>query len=203
MSDGALPKVAARTAADVCKLFNLEEASRAHLRADSRPADFLNILQAAGQYTDAIRFLAHALPKREAVWWACVCARQALEGEERSQAGQALERAEQWVREPNEANRRLTNPAAEAAGFETPAGWAAVAAFWSGGSLTPPDSPAVAPAEDLTAKAVAGGVLLAAVAFEPEKAKEHYRSFLAQGVDIANGGTGKVLPSQQVQRTPL
>ena len=31
----------------------------------------------AHEYTDAVRFLAHALPKREAVWWACLCVRKA------------------------------------------------------------------------------------------------------------------------------
>ena len=197
MTEGVLAKITAQSAAEVCRLFDLEEASQAWLQADSRPGEFLNILQAEEQHTDAIRFLAHALPKREAVWWACVCASQALGSEARQETRQALERAEQWVRKPNEENRQLTMPAAEAAGFETPAGWAAVAAFWSGGSLTPTGSPAVAPAEDLTAKAVAGGVMLSAVAFEPEQANEHYRVFLAQGIDIANGGSGKLPVSPQ------
>ncbi|RYJ01820.1 MAG: hypothetical protein EON47_09530, partial [Acetobacteraceae bacterium] len=32
-------------------------------------------LEAAGKLIEACRVVAHALPKREAVWWACMCAR--------------------------------------------------------------------------------------------------------------------------------
>ena len=31
-------------------------------------------LEAAGFAPEAVRVLAHALPKREGVWWACMCA---------------------------------------------------------------------------------------------------------------------------------
>jgi hypothetical protein len=78
-------------------------------------------------------------------------------------------------------------PAAEAATFGTPAGCAAVAAFWSGGSLGPPNVPAIPPGEYLTAHGVAGAVMLAAVAPEPEKAPGKYRGFLALGVEVSNG----------------
>jgi hypothetical protein len=77
--------------------------------------------------------------------------------------------------------------AAEAAGLDTPAGCAAVAAFWSGGSLGPPNVPVIPPGESLTAKGVAGAVMLAAVLTEPEKTPEKYRRFLAHGVEVAKG----------------
>jgi hypothetical protein len=77
--------------------------------------------------------------------------------------------------------------AAEAAGFRTPASWAAVAAFWSEGSLAPPDVPAVPPGDSLSAQAVTGAVMLAAVWSEPEKAPEKYATFLAQGRALGDG----------------
>jgi hypothetical protein len=144
---------------------------------------------------DAARFLAHALPKREAVWWACLAARAALGDEPPETLRQAVETAEAWVYRPNEDNRRAAMGAATAAGSDNPASWAARGAFWSGGSLTPPDAPVVPPGETLIAQAVAGAVCLAAVQREPARAAEKYRGFTTQGLDIAAGGTGRLKPA--------
>jgi hypothetical protein len=57
--------------------------------------------------------------------------------------------------------------------------------------MAPPDAPPVPPGEELTGTAVAGAVMLAAVQTEPERAEEKFRRFLMQGIDIANGGSGK------------
>ena len=76
--------------------------------------------------------------------------------------------------------------AAEKAELGTAAGCAGLAAFFSGESLAPRDAQAVPPGEFLAAKAVAGAVIFAAVAKEPERAPEKFRSFVAQGVDVSN-----------------
>ncbi len=96
----------------------------------------------------------------------------------------ALSATEAWIAQPTEENRRAAHEAAKAAGLGTPAGCAALAAFFSGGSLAPPHAPPVAPGEHLTAKAVAGAVIFAAVATEPEKAPEKFQHFLAQGREV-------------------
>jgi hypothetical protein len=67
-----------------------------------------------------------------------------------------------------------------------------MAAFWSEGSIAPEDAPAVPPANNLTAKAVAGAVMLAAVQAQPEKANDKYLFFIEQAIDIANGGNGRL-----------
>jgi hypothetical protein len=139
------------------------------------------------QFPDAARFLAHALPKREAVWWACLCARQAAGANLPAKPAAALQAAERWAADPSEDNRRKAQAAAEAAEMGTPAGCAAMAAFWSGGSLGPPNVPAVPPGEFLTAHGVAGAVMLAAVLTQPEKAPEKFRKFFALGVEVGNG----------------
>src|SRR5262249_30851354 len=137
-------------------------------------------------YLDALRLLAHALPKREAVWWACRCAR--LERAEQPPAeAEAVAAAEVWVKDPSEANRRAAQKAAEAAEVTTPAGCAASAALWSGGSLSLPDAPVVAPGETLTAQGVANAVLMAAEAREPEKARQRYSQFFTEGIGVATG----------------
>jgi hypothetical protein len=59
-----------------------------------------------------------------------------------------------------------------------------LAAFFSGGSLAPPDAPVVPPGEYLTAKAASGAVIFAAVSPQPEKAPEQFKTFIAQGVEV-------------------
>lgn len=187
MSSDGLAKVTAKTAAEVCKHFPLGEDAKKLLRDGLTPAAFLDALIEKHQFPDAVRFLAHALPKREAVWWACLCTRAVAGSSAPPKISAALQTAEKWVVDPSEENRRAAMPAAEAAEFKTPAGCAAVAAFWSGGSLGPPNVPVVPPGEYLTAHGVAGAVMLAAVQPEPEQAAEKYRKFLAQGIEVAKG----------------
>jgi hypothetical protein len=187
MSRGVLSKVSAKTAAEVCKRFALGEPAKKLLRDDLTPGQFLELLLGQQQHLDAVRLLANGLPKQEAVWWACLCARSAAGTNLAPKTAAALQAAENWVADPSEDNRRAAMAAAEAAELGTPAGSAAAAAFWSGGSLTPPNVPAVPPPDHLTAHGVAGAVMLAAVQTEPAKATEKYRRFLDLGVDVANG----------------
>jgi hypothetical protein len=187
MAEAKLKKITASSAAEICARFPLGAAAAA--AAHLPPAEFLDHLIAQRLFQDAARFLAHALPKREAVWWACVCTRQISLGD--TEATVALKAAEAWVYQPTEGNRRAAMTAAQATGFAKAASWAAVGAFWSGGSMAPPEAPAVPPGEFLTSAAVAGAVLLAAVEREPEKAEDKFRAFIAAAVDIANGGNGR------------
>jgi hypothetical protein len=176
---------------EICSHFALSDEGRAILQPDLPAGEFVDRLCAAGLWIDAVRFLAHALPKREAVWWGCLAARAALGEAPHAAARAAVEAAEAWVYRPNEDNRRAAMAATTAAGNDGPAVWAARGAFWSGGSLAPPEAPLVPPAETLTGAAVAGAVCLAAVQREPEHAPDKYRLFIAQGLDIARGGTGR------------
>ena len=195
MKVGKLSKVTARSAAEVLRLVEIEEEAEALHRPGMTPAQFLEALLGAGQYPDSVKFLAAALPKRESVWWACVCSRLALTPDTPPPVVQALVAAEKWVYEPTEPNRRAAEAAGEATGFASPPSCAATAAFWCGPSIAAPDSPAaVPPAEGLAARGVAGAVMLAAVQKEPEKAEEKYKAFLERGFDIADGGTGQGKP---------
>jgi hypothetical protein len=177
----------ARSAAEVGRKVKLGEAAQALLREPQTPRQYVDALAAAGHFADAVQFLAAALPKREAVWWACWCARQGYGKTAPAPAAVALTAAEKWVLDPSDANRRAAHATAEPAGLGTPAGAAAVAVFFSGGSLAPPELAAVAPAEHITASAAAGAILLAAVLTDPQKAAEKYQKFLAAGFDVANG----------------
>lgn len=187
MSSTGLSRVAAKTAAEVCQRFEPGAAARALLRPDLSPRQYLDLLTQKGQLLDAVRFLAHALPKPEAVWWGVQCARAVLGPSPAPKAAAALVAAEKWLADPSDENRRAALPAAEQAGVDTAAGCAAVGVFFSGGSLGPSALPSIPPAEDLTARVVAGGVIQAATVGEPEKANEKLASCLASGIEVANG----------------
>ena len=180
---GTSAPINSRTVA-IATVAELGEEAMALLRPDLHPLDFVALLMEKALFPDAVRFVAHALPKREAVWWGWVCARRAAGETPPPKIKAALDATERWIAQPNEDNRRLAMAAAEKAELGTAAGCAGLAAFFSGGSLAPPDAPPVPPGEFLAAKAVAGAVIFAAVAKEPEKAPEKFRSFVAQGVEV-------------------
>jgi hypothetical protein len=115
-----------------------------------------------------------------------VCARRSAGENPPPKIKSALDATEKWIAQPNDDNRRRAMAAAEKAELGTAAGCAGLAAFFSGESLAPRDAQAVPPGEFLAAKAVAGAVIFAAVAKEPERAPEKFRSFVAQGVDVTN-----------------
>jgi hypothetical protein len=187
MNSPDISKKSAPTAAELCRRAALGAQATGLLRSAHTPRQFLDELIAKECFADGVRFWAQAMPKPEAVWWLCLCARQsgAADG---SPAAAAVAAAEKWVASGSDEDRRSAKLASTAAGVGTPAGCAALAAFLSGGSLAPPNLPAVPPDEFLTARTVAGGLILAAVMREPEKAPQTFRKFLALGVEIANGG---------------
>lgn len=148
---------------------------------DDLPAlEFLAALVEGGKFTDAVRFMAHLFSKRNAVWWACQCARQARDKSPAALKESAIKAAEEWVSDMTEDTRYVAFDCANKAGLGTAAGCAAMAAFASGASLAPREDPIVAPAGNLTGHLVAGSVLIAAAA-EPEKMTDHSRAFLEQG----------------------
>jgi len=181
---------------DILARVRLDPASLALIAEAQTPAEALALLERERLWVDAVNVFAQALPKREAVWWACVCARAAPEPEPRAPDLDAVAAAEAWVRRPDEANRRAAMAAAEATKMQSPEAWAAVGAFWSGGSMSPEGQPAVPPAEHLTGVAIAGAVVLAAVRRLPERADARFALFLTSARDIAGGGGGRIEPEQ-------
>ena len=172
-------------AARICAAAEIAGGARDLLQPGMAPQRYVELLIEREQFADAVRFLAHALPKREGVWWAWVCARRSSGSNPPPAIQASLSATEKWIAQPNEDNRRAAMKAAEEAQFSTAAGCAGLGAFFSGGSLAPPEAPVTPPGEFLTAKAVAGAIIMAAVTPAPEKAPETYRGFIAQGMEVA------------------
>ena len=154
----------------------------------------LDALVAAGRLPDALRLIAHALPKREAVWWACMCARAVPALDPNPLDAEALTAAELWVRRPDETSRRATMEIAQKGGFRSAEAWAAVGAFWSGGNMSAEGQPEVLPPEHLTGVAVVGSLMIAAMRHTPERAPARFGRFLASARDIAMSGAGRIPP---------
>ena len=157
------------------------------------PAHFLNELLDKKLLRDAVLFLAHALPEREALWWACRTIReQAGPGLERHVAS-AIFAAERWTSDPSEMHRLAAYPTAEAAGFGTPPGCLAFT-VWSESDTAPDELPGNPPKGQRTAPLVAKTILLAAVTAEdgelikdPARMIQRLEKFLRIGVEVANG----------------
>jgi hypothetical protein len=176
---------AARPTADLVAPLPLTDPAKA-LLGDLSVRQYLDKLTAAGLTLDALRVLAVALPKPEAVWWACVCVRKAVPKPWRVAEEKALDAAEKWAIDPNDGNRRECGVVAESAGWDTAAGCAAGAAWLSGGSLSPPKLPPVSPRDDLTGQTIAGALLLASAA-DPIATPATLAQFLQTGMAVADG----------------
>lgn len=184
-------KLAGKRPEELADRLSFDDQARALLAPELTVEAYVERLNAAGLYTKAVAVLAHALPKRESVWWACTAVRKAAPPPAESRAAAALIAAEAWVRRPTEENRRTAHQCAKDAEVESPSTWTAFAAFWSGDNMAPVGLPPVAPGDALTGRAVAGAVSLAAVEREPQHAAEKYRGFTAIALDIARGGDGR------------
>ena len=182
--------MADRTVAEICGDFELQEEAKAHLSGGPAPHEFIDRLVRTRLYADATRFLAYGLPKRHAVWWACLCVRSVLACCDDEISAGAMQATEAWVKDPTETNREAALAAGSKHKFEmpgAPAAWTAMAAGWSAGATATDDENVPAPPEHLTAHAASGAIILAA-SVDPDRAGEVSRKFLETGVQIAQGG---------------
>jgi hypothetical protein len=153
----------------------------------SAPREFFMALRGAGRDADAVAFLGQALPRLEAVAWGARSVRDIREGLPTGSAeAAALKAALLWVQDPSESRRRACFEAAMAADGASAEALAAMAAFYSGGSVAPPDNPPVPAPKDAAGRFASGAVLVAA-AGAPDMAAALARA-LDAGEALASGG---------------
>lgn len=175
------------TAAELCQTFELTAQAKAILKPDDLPKPFLERLIGAKLYTDAVQVTAHALPRREVIWWACVCARKAYGSTPPPKHAAALDAAEAWVSQPTDEKRRAAFKLAEAAEFGNPAGLIGMAVFFSSGSIGPPGQTELAPPPQVCPHAIANAVILSAVLGDAKQAAARYPQFFELAFEVANG----------------
>ena len=183
-------KISATAAADICARVALSADACAYLTPSLSPQSFLTLLERGGHFADAVRFLAFALPLREGVWWACMVGL-AIPGAASAEPDPAYGAAQDWVYDPSDERRFECLRAAESVRSATPGAYAALGAFWSGGSMAPEGMPEVQPDPVLAPTGVAASILLAVAAGDPARAAAFFRDAIGRGIDIGNGGDGR------------
>ena len=151
---------------------------------DQSPVAYLRDLAKGQTPDDAIAFCAYLLPRREAVWWASQCVR-ALIGEPTETDETALNAAEEWVREPEDAKRRRALEIGLAANQRAASTWVALAAGWSGGPMIISDYTAPSAPPQLTAQAAFTAIEIA-LGGRTDRAGEIARC-VERGVRITEG----------------
>jgi hypothetical protein len=187
MDQALLNKASAKTAAEVCARYKPSTSATKVLQDGLTPRQFVELLRDSRLYVDAFDFLAHALPRREAIWWACLGVRHCLGPALPPKQSAALKAAVEWVLEPDEPKRRAAQAAGESASFSTPAGLVAFAVFGSGGSLGPANFPAVPPTAYMTSEAVSASLAMASVQGDPQAVSDVQRDLVELGIAIAEG----------------
>lgn len=162
----------------LCAQAKIGGEAAALLTPQSTTKDFIALLVQKEIYPDAIRIVAHLLPKRESIGWGCLCVRHILSGKPEKPLPEVHVAAERWVSAPNEDSRWAAKKIADGEDPRTLSGLLAMAVFFAGPSMTPANLQAVPPPETATPEIVGNVVVLAGVLTEPEKAKEKYRVFM-------------------------
>jgi hypothetical protein len=175
-----------RTVPAICEAAEVSPEALRILAEGPQPRRFVELLVETEHYADAIAFLAHALPRRESVWWAWLCARSAAGEKPPASILVSLEATKTWIAEPTDAHRRAALDAAEQAGIATPAGFAGLATFLCGDTLGPAQAPPAPPGEFAAAKAIGGCINLAATVDETADIAARYAEFLNQGLQLAD-----------------
>jgi hypothetical protein len=152
------------------------------------PQAYFEHLRHTGRRPAAARFLGQALPRLEAVAWAARAVRDLSPqtADRGSPEARALRAALLWVSDPTETRRRAAFEVANQARSGSPEHLAAMAVFFSGGSIAPENVHALMPSRDAAGRFAAVAVITAAARTgAPNAAMDHA---LDLGVGIASQG---------------
>lgn len=184
-----LTKIPNEPAARMLAMCGAKLQSQPKLPASASVTDTLQALQADGEFLDILHMLAVALPAREAVWWACLAARD-LVGHQCYAPPLPLAAAERWVFRPDAENREAARQAMELADIDDDTVYCAMAAAYADGKLgegtlanleVPPNS-------------VSASVLcmnMKSLSKMSDAFELHVEMLIARALDIAAGGNGK------------
>jgi len=155
--------------------------------SEQPPTKFLQTLVAEGKIEDAVTFCAYLLPRREAVWWACGCARTPLDKIAEDRAAGLLA-AEAWVEEPDDERRQAALDIGTRGHCDDPLTWVALAAGWTGGFLVSgPQRPIPMP-QHMTARATCTAILISALSVNRDQRPAYLEACIADGARLAEHG---------------
>ena len=150
------------------------------------PMEFLRTL-ATGKIEDAVTFCSYLLPRREAVWWACKCAR-APSGQIAEDRAVALLAAEAWVKEPDDKRRQAALEVGTRGHCDDPLTWVALAAGWAGGFLGSGPHLSIPMPQYMTARATHAAILISASNVKRDQRPAYLQACVADGARLAENG---------------
>ncbi|MEE4217157.1 MAG: hypothetical protein V2I48_06075 [Xanthomonadales bacterium] len=183
--------------ADLLSAERLSEGARVHYSPDTRPDELIFKLCDDGFWQDAITVASCTLPPREAVWWACVCARKMASIAENPAEMLALESAETWVYKPSEDHRKKAFEFAQASDPCRAGGLCAFAATFNDCKIPLVDGSEVELDKGVFSGMVSGAVMMAASDAGPEQVFKRFKRFIESAGDIANGGGGRMADMEE------
>ncbi len=147
--------------------------------------EFAERLLSANDGLDSLHFLAFALPRRLAVWWALECIRRFTDSNELDR--QILDLIEAWVNVQTDKHRRAAAELVELEELESAASMAARAAFHAHGSSAPAHGPYVGSPYNLAGTLVFVAVTLASSDGDPDAIAEQRNKFIQLAGQISSG----------------
>ena len=164
------------TTLEIAKAAQLSGEAMTFVRDDLEPEQCADTLADQGLFADAVALLAHSRDAAKAIRWGCDCVKELAPAEAKQAPNPSLEAVASWLDAPDDAKRRAAKAAAEESGESLPSDLLAFAVFFSGGSITDPNSPPADPPPLVANKLVAGAVQLSSVGHAPEQNAERYRT---------------------------
>lgn len=185
----ALPAPALdQRAVEVCALFTLEPASIRLLDDNPTVAVAMERFVSADFMPEARRVLAYAMERRLAVWWAYLCASEAIRHKEIcSTQALAMHQVLTWILEPSDANRLACKELVGPCGLTSMVGNLCMAVWVSGGSISPCIQRHIEPEASLCGRLCGVVVYMASVFFDSGRYRECTQHFLNMGQEIARG----------------
>src|SRR5262245_54747407 len=112
--------VTLRSAEDLCAYYQIKlKEGRDLLRPGQTPQQYYRELRDRDFLADARRVLTHVLPKRRALWWACLCAADAQSVKPARLGDAVIAAVTRFVVAPTEEHRRATSSLGFSAGYHT------------------------------------------------------------------------------------
>jgi len=193
-----LKKIPAQPAVRLLAVANAKLQTPLESPANASVAVVLEELAGKDALPDMLRLMSVALPPREAVWWACVAARD-LVGDEMTPC---LKAAEDWVFSPTDEKRRAVQVALEAAEMDDETVLVATAALYAPGDLGPGEMAEHPAPPGAVSSCTFGQNLMTLGTAEDPVRQMHW--LVDRALDIARGGNGKVpVPEVDTSLPPL
>ena len=180
MTPPAQEGVPASTAAQALEGLELPIESRALLTPAMNPESFLAALDQAARLQDALLFLCHAMPRTEAIRWACDCARSVADKDSSAELPGALITADAWVANPNDSGLETANKIAEQSKFSGIAGLLSIAVIHSQQDFDHL-APEFRPPGDMATRAICGVIMLTVALEGPKNQEKRLRSLVKDG----------------------